>query len=481
MTPSPPPGIARGGKAVYGAPLGILMLEARFPRIPGDMGNAATWPFPVLYRVVRGASPEKVVLQGARGLLPDFIKAAKELVGLGAEAITTNCGFLSLFQNELQSAVNVPVATSALMQVRWVQAMLPPGKQVGVITVSGSTLTPAHLESAGAPLDTPVVGTENGREFFRVLIKAEKDDMDVAAAEQDATCRTAHQAVAADRTGVAFTHGSILDQMLIADQNPDAPPLIGIAAGAMKNPVGVMFLQSSGIKTPADLRGKKIGVPTGSLSEQYLDVFLAKQGIPKSAVTIINTAFAAQQGALLTKQVDAISAFARAIASLEIAVPANDKIGSFLFGDYNMPSPLAGVTIQKSLLDKQPLVARAIALASVESFHFCVVNLGFGHTFFETYKFDGGQIINGTLVDYKVPTFDDLPGEFESVLIEDGNGPGPYGAKGLGEGGIIPVAPAVANAVAWSTGARVKSLPLTPEKVWRAIQEGSHGKDQGKG
>jgi len=185
MTPSHPPGIARGGKAVYGAPLGILMLEARFPRIPGDMGNATTWPFPVLYRVVRGASPEKVVLQGARGLLPEFIEAAKDLVRLGAEAITTNCGFLSLFQNELAGAVNVPVATSALMQVRWVQATLPRGKQVGVITVSGSTLTPAHLESAGVPLDTPVVGTENGREFFRVLIKAEKDDMDIALAQQD--------------------------------------------------------------------------------------------------------------------------------------------------------------------------------------------------------------------------------------------------------------------------------------------------------
>jgi len=177
--------IARGGKAVYGAPLGILMLEARFPRIPGDMGNATTWPFPVLYRVVRGASPEKVVLQGARGLLPEFMEAAKDLVRLGAEAITTNCGFLSLFQNEIAAAVNVPVATSALMQVRWVQATLPPGKQVGVITVSGSTLTPAHLESAGVPLDTPFVGTENGREFFRVLIKAEKEDMDVALARQD--------------------------------------------------------------------------------------------------------------------------------------------------------------------------------------------------------------------------------------------------------------------------------------------------------
>jgi Asp/Glu/hydantoin racemase len=149
------------------------------------MGNATTWPFPVLYRVVRGASPEKVVLQGARGLLPDFIGAAQDLVRLGAEAITTNCGFLSLFQNEIAAAVSVPVATSSLMQVRWVQATLPPGRQVGIVTVSGSTLTRAHLESAGVPADTPVVGTENGREFFRVLIKAEKDDMDIALAQQD--------------------------------------------------------------------------------------------------------------------------------------------------------------------------------------------------------------------------------------------------------------------------------------------------------
>jgi hypothetical protein len=177
--------IARGGKALYGAPLGILMLEAKFPRIPGDMGNGTTWPFPVLYRVVEGATPEKVVLKGAAGTLPDFIAAAKELVRLGAEAITTNCGFLALFQKELAAAVGVPVATSSLMQVPWVQATLPPGKRVGLVTVSGSTLTPKHLEGAGVPLDTPLVGTENGKEFFRVLIKAEKEDMDMDLAERD--------------------------------------------------------------------------------------------------------------------------------------------------------------------------------------------------------------------------------------------------------------------------------------------------------
>ncbi len=179
------PLIARGGKAVYGAPLGILMLDARFPRIPGDMGNATTWPFPVMYRVVKGATPERVVLQGAEGLLDDFLAAAAELVDQGAEALTTNCGFLTLFQREMAAHVHVPVATSALMQVPWVQAMLPPGKRVGIVTVSKSSLTDAHLTAAGVPLDVPVAGTEGGCEFFRVLIRAEKQDMDVALAERD--------------------------------------------------------------------------------------------------------------------------------------------------------------------------------------------------------------------------------------------------------------------------------------------------------
>jgi Asp/Glu/hydantoin racemase len=177
--------VVSGGKSIYGAPLGILMLEARFPRIPGDMGNALTWPFPVLYRVVRGATPERVVLQGASGLLPDFLAAAADLVDLGAEAITTNCGFLSLFQRELAAHVRVPVATSALIQVPWVQATLPAGRQVGVITVSAGSLTPRHLEAAGVPPDTPIAGTETGREFFRVLIKAEKPDLDVDLARRD--------------------------------------------------------------------------------------------------------------------------------------------------------------------------------------------------------------------------------------------------------------------------------------------------------
>ncbi len=173
-----------GGKSVYGAAVGILMLDARFPRIPGDMGNALTWPFPVLYRVVRDATPDLVVRRGAAGQLDAFVAAARDLVRDGAEGITTNCGFLSLFQRELADAVGVPVATSSLMQVDLVNRLLPAGRRAGILTISASTLTDRHLALAGVPAGTPVGSTEGGREFTRAILGNELH-LDVEAARAD--------------------------------------------------------------------------------------------------------------------------------------------------------------------------------------------------------------------------------------------------------------------------------------------------------
>jgi Asp/Glu/hydantoin racemase len=185
--------IVRGGKAVYGARLGILMLEARFPRIPGDMGNASSWPFPVLYKVVRGASPDRVVRREAAGLLDVFLDAAAELVRDGADGLTTNCGFLSLYQRELAAHVGVPVATSSLMQVAAVQALLPAGRRVGIITISAASLTERHLRLAGVPEDTPIVGTDDGEEFSRVILD-DLAELDVGKAERD-ILRAGHELV----------------------------------------------------------------------------------------------------------------------------------------------------------------------------------------------------------------------------------------------------------------------------------------------
>lgn len=182
--PIAPMQIATGGRAIYGARIGILMLEAQFPRIPGDMGNAETWPFPVLYKVVRGASPDVIVRQRGGEMLGAFQAAAAELVADGADGITTNCGFLSLFQAELAAHCHVPVATSALMQAPLIQRLLPVDQTVGIITISASHLSVDHLRAAGVASGTPVVGTDSGREFSRAILNNEPE-LNVAAARDD--------------------------------------------------------------------------------------------------------------------------------------------------------------------------------------------------------------------------------------------------------------------------------------------------------
>jgi len=173
-----------GGKSIYGASVGILMLEARFPRIVGDMGNALTWPFPVLYKTVRGATPDLVVREGAKGLLDSFIEAGRELVADGVDGITTNCGFLALFQDELSAALEVPVAASSLMQVAMVERLLPAGKRAGILTICAGSLSDEHLAKAGCRPDTPIAGTPQDGEFCRVILDNELElDVEKARAE----------------------------------------------------------------------------------------------------------------------------------------------------------------------------------------------------------------------------------------------------------------------------------------------------------
>src|SRR2546423_14031406 len=93
--------IAYGGKGLYGSRIGILMLETKFPRIPGDMGNGLTWPFPVLYKVVPGATPDRVVRHKSAGLLHAFFAAPSQLAGFGADGIPATRGVLLAFLSEV--------------------------------------------------------------------------------------------------------------------------------------------------------------------------------------------------------------------------------------------------------------------------------------------------------------------------------------------------------------------------------------------
>lgn len=96
---------------------------------------------------------------------------------------------------------------------------------------------------------------------------------------------------------------------------------------------------------------------------------------------------------------------------------------------------------------------------------------GLGHTLLEEMVYEGGQLLNGDLLGYRVPRAGDLPARIETRFVENADGAGPFGAKGVGEGGLIPVSPAIGNALARLTGVRLCELPLTPERVWRALRE----------
>ena len=150
--------------------LGVLMLETRFPRPPGDIGNPATFAFPVRYEFVRGASPQRVVRERAADLLQPFIAAGQRLCADGALGISTSCGFLALFQRELAQALPVPVATSSLLQVAWLQPLLAPGRTVGVVTIDAEALSVDHLHAVGAPVGLPIEEVAPDGEFVRKLL-----------------------------------------------------------------------------------------------------------------------------------------------------------------------------------------------------------------------------------------------------------------------------------------------------------------------
>jgi hypothetical protein len=144
--------------------LGVLMLDTRFPRLPGDVGHAGSFAMPVRHRVVPGASARRVVREGDASLLAPFIEAGRALVAEGACALTTSCGFLVLMQQPLQDALPVPVWTSSLLE-------LPALDRPGVITVDASSLGPTHLHAAGADPATPVEGLPPGGHLQRVLLE----------------------------------------------------------------------------------------------------------------------------------------------------------------------------------------------------------------------------------------------------------------------------------------------------------------------
>jgi hypothetical protein len=148
--------------------LGILTLDTAFPRIVGDLGNPATFDFPVRHAIVEGATPDRVV-SGDDALLPAFVAAGRALVASGCTGIATTCGFLVRHQRALANALDVPVLTSVLLALPLVARTLHENARVGVVTFSADDLDADALAAAGAAPTTPVRGLDRAGYLARTI------------------------------------------------------------------------------------------------------------------------------------------------------------------------------------------------------------------------------------------------------------------------------------------------------------------------
>jgi CO/xanthine dehydrogenase Mo-binding subunit/aerobic-type carbon monoxide dehydrogenase small subunit (CoxS/CutS family) len=123
-------------------------------------------------------------------------------------------------------------------------------------------------------------------------------------------------------------------------------------------------------------------------------------------------------------------------------------------------------------------VGKALNPLQVEAQDEGAAIMGLGHTLMEHIILDGqGRISNLGALDYRIPTTKDVPLALQAFSVENADGPGPYGSKGVSEGALLCTAPALAAALTQATGVVIRDLPLTPERVWRAIVDGS-GRDK---
>ena len=168
----------------YGQAIGILMLDSHVPFVPGDVGNASTFGYPVIYRIVLGLKPE-VCLEGAPELEESVTQAARALADEGVRGISSDCGFMLQYQDAVRDAVSVPVCLSSLLQLPFISRTLRSGQPIGIVTADSKHLSEAFIRRAGVEVDNPLVirGMRNEPEFQSVTRRSGTLDTDVMSEE----------------------------------------------------------------------------------------------------------------------------------------------------------------------------------------------------------------------------------------------------------------------------------------------------------
>ena len=162
----------------YGHAIGLLMLDYRGPFIPGDVGNASTYDYPVLFKLVKGFTFDRV-LAGDPEMEGPIVEAAKELESFGVRGISSDCGFLIKYQDVVKKAVKVPVFLSSLLQIPFLSMMFDEKRPIGCLTATKRHLGNRVLELAGIRSDINVVvsGMED-YDHFKWAILEEGGELD---------------------------------------------------------------------------------------------------------------------------------------------------------------------------------------------------------------------------------------------------------------------------------------------------------------
>jgi hypothetical protein len=176
----------RPGAHSYGHDIGVLLIDCVNPFPPGDVGNASSYNYPVLFHTIRDVTIEALLDRGDTSLMPNVLKAAQYLEAHGVKAITSDCGYMLHFQHLIAGAVKVPVMLSPLLQLPFIGATLGQGRAIGVICAKKPRMTPELLARAWPNPTCPIhVAGLEGSAAFRVPIMEESGPLDTDAVEAD--------------------------------------------------------------------------------------------------------------------------------------------------------------------------------------------------------------------------------------------------------------------------------------------------------
>ena len=273
--------------------------------------------------------------------------------------------------------------------------------------------------------------------------------------------RTALSQVAAEELGLPF------DRVIVAQLDTDTTPYDPATNASSSMVVMGLCVQ----RAAQDVKRQLLRAASKALNERVGNLFLkagkvhSRRGKKISYNAVIAKYFGANAGEIIGKGSYQDLKSAKAVLGSQTTFWETSWGGA----EVKVDRDTGEIKVLKyvSVAD----VGRAIHPIQCEGQDQGAVMFAIGHTLSEEMVYKDGQLVNPNLVDYRVPNFGDLPDQFETILLENRNGPGPYSSKGMGEGGLLPVASAVGNAVYNAVGVRLFDLPLTPERVWRAIRD----------